>query len=51
VANNLPDTDAILILEVFEKKTNKTPKSIIDVCKRESNVMKQMSKKVKDKNG
>ncbi len=25
--------DAILILEVFEKKTNKTPKSIIDVCK------------------
>ena len=27
-------TDAILILEVFEKKTNKTPKSVIDVCKR-----------------
>ncbi len=26
-------TDTILILEVFEKKTNKTPKSIIDVCK------------------
>ena len=26
-------TDAILILEVYEKKTNKTPKSIIDVCK------------------
>lgn len=26
-------TDAILILEVFEKKTNKTPKSVIDVCK------------------
>jgi len=26
-------SDAILILEVFEKKTNKTPKSIIDVCK------------------
>ena len=26
-------TDAILILDVFEKKTNKTPKSIIDVCK------------------
>ena len=26
-------TDAILILEIFEKKTNKTPKSIIDVCK------------------
>jgi len=26
-------TDAILILEVFEKKANKTPKSIMDVCK------------------
>ncbi len=26
-------TDAILILDIFEKKTNKTPKSIIDVCK------------------
>jgi len=26
-------TDAILILEIFEKKTSKTPKSIIDVCK------------------
>ena len=26
-------TDAIMILEIFEKKTNKTPKSIIDVCK------------------
>jgi len=26
-------TDAILILEVFEKKTSKTPKSIIDTCK------------------
>jgi phage-related protein len=25
--------DAILILEVFEKKTNKTSKSIIDICK------------------
>jgi len=26
-------TDAILILEVFEKKTNKTPRSVVDVCK------------------
>ena len=26
-------TDAILILDVFEKKTNKTPKPIINVCK------------------
>jgi phage-related protein len=25
--------DAILILDVFDKKTNKTPKSIIDICK------------------
>lgn len=30
-------TDAILILEVFEKKTNKTPKSIIDICKQRIN--------------
>lgn len=28
------DVDAIIILEVFAKKTNKTPKKIIDVCKR-----------------
>lgn len=28
------DTDAILILEVFSKKTAKTPKSVIDVCKK-----------------
>lgn len=27
------DTDAIVILEVFEKKTSKTPKKVIDVCK------------------
>ncbi len=27
------DTDAIVILEVFEKKTNATPKHIIDTCK------------------
>src|SRR5690242_498035 len=28
------DEDAILILEVFEKKTQTTPKSVIDTCKR-----------------
>jgi len=28
------DSDAVLILEVFEKKTQKTPKSVIDNCKR-----------------
>ncbi|MDH5190279.1 MAG: type II toxin-antitoxin system RelE/ParE family toxin [Gammaproteobacteria bacterium] len=27
------DTDAIVILEVFDKKTSKTPKRIIDICK------------------
>ncbi len=26
-------SDAVLILEVLEKKTSKTPKSVIDVCK------------------
>jgi len=29
--------DAILILEVFQKKTNKTPKAIIDICKKRIN--------------
>lgn len=28
------DSDAVLILEVFEKKTRKTPKEIIENCKR-----------------
>ena len=28
------DSDAIIILEVFAKKTNKTPKKIIDVCQK-----------------
>jgi len=27
------DEDAIVILEVFSKKTGKTPKSIIDICR------------------
>jgi phage-related protein len=27
------DTDAIVILEVFDKKTSKTPRSVIDVCR------------------
>jgi phage-related protein len=27
------DIDAIVIPEVFQKKTSKTPKSVIDVCK------------------
>lgn len=28
------DSDAIIILEVFAKKTNKTPKEVIENCKR-----------------
>jgi phage-related protein len=28
------DDDAILILEVFQKKTQQTPKQVIDQCKR-----------------
>jgi phage-related protein len=28
------DNDAIVIAEVFEKKTQKTPKSVIDICKK-----------------
>ncbi len=27
------DDDAVVILEVFEKKTQKTPKQVIDTCK------------------
>lgn len=27
------DSDAIVILEVFDKKTNQTPKKVIDSCK------------------
>jgi phage-related protein len=28
------DSDAIIILEIFAKKTNKTPKQVIDVCQK-----------------
>jgi phage-related protein len=28
------DTDAVVILEVFRKKTNQIPKRVLDVCKR-----------------
>lgn len=28
------DEDVIIILEVFNKKTQQTPKQIIDICKR-----------------
>ena len=32
------DDDAILVLEVFEKKTQKTPKARVDVCKQRMKV-------------
>jgi len=38
-------TDSILIIEVFEKKTNKTPKPIIDICKQR---IKRYEKDVKE---
>ena len=28
-----PDADAVLILEVFEKRSTKTPQHVIDTCK------------------
>jgi phage-related protein len=28
------DDDAVVILEVFEKKSQKTPKHVVDVCKK-----------------
>jgi len=28
------DSDAVVILEVFDKKTNRTPVQVIEVCKR-----------------
>jgi len=33
------DTDAIIILEVFSKKTNKTPNRIIEICKKDLRTM------------
>jgi len=38
-------TDSILIVEVFEKKANKTPKPIIDICKQR---IKRYEKDVKE---
>ena len=38
------DTDAIIILEVFEKKTARTPKRVIDVCKERLRVYNRESK-------
>ena len=38
------DSDAIIILEVFDKKTSKTPKNVIDVCKERIKVYNHESK-------
>ena len=38
-------SDAKIILEVFNKKTQQAPKNVIDICKKESKSMKRMSKK------
>jgi phage-related protein len=38
------DTDAIVILEVFEKKTGKTPKHVIATCKERMKVYDRESK-------
>jgi phage-related protein len=39
------DQDAIIILEVFEKKTPKTPKHVIDNCKRRIRMYEYCKKK------
>ncbi|KAF0139924.1 MAG: hypothetical protein FD122_2825 [Stygiobacter sp.] len=31
---NRTDVDAIIILEVFKKKTQQTPKNIVDICEK-----------------
>ena len=38
------DSDAIVVLEVFEKKTNRTPKGVIDTCKDRLKVYNRESK-------
>ena len=40
------DADAILIAEVFAKKTQATPKSVIDVCKKRLRAYDRVSKGV-----
>jgi len=37
------DEDAIIILEVFSKKTRVTPKSVIDTCKRRIKCYEELS--------
>ena len=43
--------DAILILEIFEKKTNKTPKSVIDACKQSIKFYEADAKEWEKNNG
>jgi phage-related protein len=38
------DTDAIIILEVFDKKTNQTPKRVINTCKDRIRIYNRESK-------
>ncbi|MDP2364684.1 MAG: type II toxin-antitoxin system RelE/ParE family toxin [Ignavibacteria bacterium] len=38
------DTDAIIILYVFQKQTQKTPKEIIDICKSRLNLYETLDK-------
>lgn len=38
------ESDAIVVLEVFEKKTQKTPKRVLDVCKERLKVYRRESK-------
>ena len=39
------DSDAVVILEVFAKKTGKTPKTVIDVCRTRLKMYEDASKK------
>jgi len=36
------DADAIIILEVFQKKTQKTPRSIVEICKKRIRLYDEM---------
>ena len=38
------ETDAVVILDVFEKKTAKTPKKVIDLCRNRLRMYKRESK-------
>ena len=44
-------SDSILILEIFSKKTGKTPKSIIDICKARIRLYDADIKEMEEDNG